>query len=172
MLFIGVTVLCNCSPNLKFTEIQHWRRNQDITNIDPGNRVNENKIVLSGYMQFAGSKQKSRVFYDTLVDTGLIWTSVRQIKSTIHEKHNLAGIDIAYGINDYIAAGINSDISFGSIDYTSDRLRNSTVDFAFFMRFCSGSDKYTIGFKPELLLSTSNGDIFIDNKKIINIFII
>jgi hypothetical protein len=150
---------------LEFTKIesQSWRRNQDITNVDPGNPTQSGEIVLSGSFQFATEESDNRIWKDTIVNSEHLETITSHLSSRILETRNIAGLDIGYGIFDGISVGVNSDISFGEIQHGSDNLDKNTVDIGIYSRFCSGNKWGTIGFKPELLFSTINGETVIND---------
>jgi hypothetical protein len=141
--------------------LQQWRRTPDITNVDPGNVLKKGEINISGSYQYSTKEPFIGEWKDTTVVTNKLETITSYLVSRHYHSRNTGSFDIAYGIWEGISAGLSGDVSYGSIDITSKNLQKPIVDIGLYLRFLSGGNRYSIGFKPELLFSTVNGEVFV-----------
>jgi hypothetical protein len=81
-----------------------------------------------------------------------------------YESRHAANLEIAYGIRDELASGITVDMSFSTVDSNIPILNKPTVDLGFYLRGTAGIGSFRFGFRPELLLSTYNGQKSIDDQ--------
>lgn len=159
-LVLLLLAVCNCSIPLEInkSEIEHWRRNQDITNVDPGNGIKEKEIVVCGGYQCSIKKPGVRQFDDTTVNTENLQTITAYISSRFYETRNCGNFEMAYGIKDGLSVGTTAEISFGSVKDKLHELNKPTCDMGFYLRMNTEGKHGVIGFKPELVLSTINGE--------------
>jgi hypothetical protein len=162
VLLIIIAILMNsCSMPGSFssTEVQNWRSNFDVNNIDPANRCEIGEAVVSAYCQTTAGKPPHRQWKDTLIDRGGVVKSVAKISLNLYEAKSVGGFDIGFGLFENIAMGLTGDFSFGEVASGSKQLNKNTIDFSAYCRLSTAAKWGVVGIKPELMLSTINGDI-------------
>jgi len=150
---------CSMPGSFSSTEVQNWRSNFDVNNVDPANKCEIGEAVVSAYCQTTAGKPPHRQWKDTLIDRGGTVKSVAKISLNLYEAKSVGGFDIGFGLFENVAMGLAGDFSFGDVAGESKQLDKNTIDFSAYCRLSTFSKWGVVGIKPELMLSTINGDI-------------
>jgi hypothetical protein len=155
-IFLGA---CSVPGSFSSTEVQNWRSNFDVNNVDPANKCEIGEAVVSAYCQTTAGKAPHRQWKDTLIDRGGYAKSVANISLNLYEAKSIGGFDVGFGLFENIAMGLAGDFSFGEVAVKSKQLEKNTIDFSAYCRLSTSAKWGVVGIKPELMLSTVNGDI-------------
>lgn len=158
LLIFGIVFMIGCSsPVVNHVARYDIRRSPPMNNIDPGIPTEKMNMNFSLSYQYSSDRPDVQEYSDTAIGTSHTYVNNTYL---FESRHAFSG-DIAFTFTDFLSMGMVFDISFGDLSSSygiTDKkiLNNNLYEWSIFVRLISKFDKFTIGFRPEMLFYTAN----------------
>ena len=162
-LFVAIVLLflCGCSI-VQFSgrdEVTNMRRPQQFAAIETGVPADKGTVQISGGYQCALERPRVLKYFDTTLDIGNSSVTSTSSVTTAYESLHTLNLNVAYSAFRLFSFGLLYDMSFGKLftDTIVDPVVNNNLfELSFLVRFAVNLNRFTLGIRPELMLTTIN----------------
>ena len=162
ILFVTTMILFLCGCGVQFLgreEVTHMRRPQQFTAIETGVPVEKGTFMVSGGYQCSLERPRVLKYLDTTIDIGNSSVTSYSSITTAYESFHSLNLNVAYSAFRLFSIGLLYDMSFGKLftDTIVDPVvMNNLFELSFLVRFAVNMNRFTLGVRPELMLTTIN----------------